>query len=314
MFCDFVSAGMYHSASICETPRSGLRIADLLIPRILLLLCRLLPETSHNYQSAIRNPQSAIRRSSIILCYHSGRDEDSRLALPGASPPSIFLADRLRRRRHGDVVFVRRQLPAGRRATLLVRALGVGSSRIVRRRLVAPALHFRLRLSGFDRLPRRADVDSLDLPGGLVSDLAAGRGFKDRPRAAGHCARLVATVLLPFLRRQYDRADLRAGIRRRAAVASSRAPQGWNDRGFADDPGAARRIFPRHVAGSLGIADCGLRIADCGYLNRPKGPSRRFMDSCQALVDANSAIRNPQSAIAIARDGCVRLVVGGVRH
>src|SRR5262249_53172019 len=27
MFCDFVSAGMYHSAPICETPRSRLRIA-----------------------------------------------------------------------------------------------------------------------------------------------------------------------------------------------------------------------------------------------------------------------------------------------
>jgi len=38
----------------------GLRIADILIPRILHLLCRLLLETSHNYQSAIRNPQSSI--------------------------------------------------------------------------------------------------------------------------------------------------------------------------------------------------------------------------------------------------------------
>jgi hypothetical protein len=61
MFCDFVSAGMYHSAPTYETPLSGLRIADLLIPRILLLLWRLLSETSHHYQSAIRNPQSAIR-------------------------------------------------------------------------------------------------------------------------------------------------------------------------------------------------------------------------------------------------------------
>src|SRR5262245_29553935 len=270
MFCDFVSAGMYHSAPICETPRSGLRIADCGLRQGLateppqpqsksteggfhLSVLFSVPAVALWLISAIRNPQSEDPRPSIILCYHSGRDEDSRLALPGASPPSMFLADRLRRRRHGDVVFVRRQLPAGRRATLPVRALGVGSSRIVHRRLGAPALHFRLRLSGFDRLPRRADVDSLDLPGGLVSDLAAGRGFKDRPRAAGHCARLVATFLLPFLRRQYDRADLRADLRRRAAVASSRAPQGWNDRGFADDSGAARRIFPRHVVGSLGI-------------------------------------------------------------
>src|SRR5215510_7456602 len=66
MLCDFVSAGMYHSAPICETPRSGLRIADLLIPRILLLLCRHLSERSHNYQSAIRNPQSAIRNQKIL--------------------------------------------------------------------------------------------------------------------------------------------------------------------------------------------------------------------------------------------------------
>src|SRR5262245_8691079 len=115
----------------------------------------------------------------------------------------MYFVNRLRRRRGGDVVFVRRQLPAGRRATLPFRALGVVSSRIVRRGLVAPALYVCLRLSGFDRLPRCADVDGLDLPGGLVSDLAAGRGFKDRPRAASDCARLVATVILPFLRGQY---------------------------------------------------------------------------------------------------------------
>src|SRR5262245_47827649 len=49
----------------------GLRIADLLSPRILLLLRRLLRETVHppsirNPQSAIRNPQSAIGRSSVF--------------------------------------------------------------------------------------------------------------------------------------------------------------------------------------------------------------------------------------------------------
>src|SRR5262245_8791608 len=66
MYCDFVSAGMYHSAPTYETPRGGLRVADLLIPGILLFFCRLLPETSHNYQSAVRNPQSAIRRPSIL--------------------------------------------------------------------------------------------------------------------------------------------------------------------------------------------------------------------------------------------------------
>src|SRR5262249_12217304 len=295
------------------------RFADLLIPRILFLLCRLFPETSHNYQPATRNPQSAIRspqsedpRPSIILCYHSGRDEDSRLALPGASPSGIFLADRLRRRRHGDVVFVRRQLPTGRRATLPVRALGVGSSRIVRRRLVAPALHFRLRIPGFDRLPRRADVDSLYLPGGLVSDLAAGRRVKDRPRAAGHCARLVATVLLPFLRRQYDRAGLRAGLRRRAAVASSRAPQGWNDRGFADDPGAARRIVPRHVVGSLGIDGATGRRGD-GAAERKGGGEVGKQELRSPLSLRRPVAPSPPLSYS-SRAWRVHLVAGGVRH
>src|SRR5262245_58230275 len=66
MFCDFVSAGMYHSAPICETPRSGLRIADLLIPRILLLFCRLLSERSHSCQSASRNQKILYPRSYCV--------------------------------------------------------------------------------------------------------------------------------------------------------------------------------------------------------------------------------------------------------
>src|SRR5262245_6658889 len=49
-----------------DPERYGLRIADLLIPRILLLLLRLLYEALHhlstrNPQPAIRNPQPAIR-------------------------------------------------------------------------------------------------------------------------------------------------------------------------------------------------------------------------------------------------------------
>src|SRR5262249_25873126 len=140
------------------------------------------------------------------------------------------------------------------------------------------------------------------------------RGSQDRPRAARDCARLAAAVFLPFLRGQYDRADLSAGLRHRAALASSRAPEGGNDRGLTDDPGAARRIFPRRVVGSLGIADCGLRIADCGHPKLPEVSPRASMDKYLAVVDANSAIRNPQSAIDAARYWRVRLVAGGARH
>src|SRR5262245_63877415 len=38
------------------------------------------------------------------------------------------------------------------------------------------------------------------------------------------------------------------------------------------------------------------------------------MDECVAIVDAIYAIRNPQSAIAIAGHWRVRVVVGGARH
>src|SRR5215475_5053238 len=129
----------------------------------------------------------------------------------------------------------------------------MGSSGIVRRRLGAPALHLHLRISSLDRLPRGAGIDGPDLPGDLISDLAVGRGFEDRPRASRYCARLVAAVFLPFLRGQYDRTNLRAGLCHRAAIASPRTPQGGNDRGFTNDSGAARRILYGSVVGSLGI-------------------------------------------------------------
>src|SRR5262249_11149461 len=149
----------------------------------------------------LRLPSSSRKRR---LCYHSGRDESSRPTYPSVSPPSAPLVDRLRRRGCDDGVPVRGQLPAGRRAALSIRALGVGSSRTIRRRLGAPALHFRLRLSGLDRLSRREAVDGLDLSGDRASDVAAGRGFQDQPRAARDCAHLATAVVLPFLRRQYD--------------------------------------------------------------------------------------------------------------
>src|SRR5262245_15922445 len=102
---------------------------------------------------------------------------------------------------------------------------------------------------------------------------------------------MVATVILPFLRRQYDRADLRAGLCRRAAIASSRAPQGRNDRGFADDPGAARRIFPRHVVGSLGIdgETEGRRDGEKKRLSVPPSPFLSVPPSLRPSVSSSSS-------------------------
>src|SRR5262249_9204225 len=126
-------------------------------------------------------------------------------------------------------------------------------SRTLCRRLGATALHYRLRHAGLDRLSRRAAVDGLDLSGDRASDVAVGRGIPDRPRAPGHRLHLATALVLPFLRRQYDRTDLRAGLRHRASVASPRMDQVWNDRGFIDDPGAARRFLYGRVVGSLGV-------------------------------------------------------------
>src|SRR5262249_28774325 len=204
--------GIYHSAPVCETPLRTSPLALIVVSDIRQKNVRQKNKKRHcsvlhfsvwlvvladkTIKVSPRNSRlPAADRERCGLCYHSRRNEGSLPTFPVAS-----LVNRLRRRGRGDGVTVRRQLPAGRGTALSIRALGLGSSRAIRRRLGAPSLHFRLRLSGPDRLSRRAAVDGLDLPGDRASDVAAGRGFRDQPRAACDRAHLAAAIVLPFLR------------------------------------------------------------------------------------------------------------------